>query len=404
MRKYLEVALGIFTSIGGFLEVGAIVTTAQAGAQFGYRLGWVLVLGTVCVIFLVEMSGRLSAVSRHTLQDAMRERFGAGFFLVTTIPGLVVDWLVLGAEIGGVAIALQLVTGIGYQWWAFPVAIAGWFFLWRGNLGLVENGVALLGLVALAFVVAAVKLHPPLHEMAAGLLPSIPPAERTSYWFLAVSILGALISPYLFFFYSSGAVEDQWDENHIGSNRFTAIVGMSFGAVLAFGVLVAAAVVFHPRGIQVARYEQAALMLIEPLGRLGLYLFAAALAITCFGALLEVALGRAYVFAQGFGWNYTLNSLPTDSARFSLVYTAMIGTSAALIALGIDPLALTVFSMALTAVTLPLVTVPFIVLMNDPAYLGEYRNGWIGNAAVVGISLLASLIALVAIPLQLMGG
>jgi Mn2+/Fe2+ NRAMP family transporter len=404
MRKYLEVALGIFTSIGGFLEVGAIATTAQAGARFGLRLSWVLLLGTICVIFLVEMSGRLSAVSKHTLQDAMRERFGAGFFVVTTIPGLVVDWLVLASEIGGVAIALQLVTGIGYRWWAFPVAIAGWLLLWKGNLGLVENGVATLGLVALAFVVAAVRLHPPLHEFAAGLLPSLPRSDGASYWFLAVSILGALISPYLFFFYSSGAIEDQWDENHIGSNRFSAIVGMSFGAVLAFGVLVAAAMVFHPRGIQVDRYEQVALMLIEPLGRPGLYLFAAALAITCFGAALEVALGRAYVFAQGFGWNYTLNSLPANSARFSLVYSGMIGSAAVLMALGIDPLALTVFSMALTAVTLPLVTIPFIVLMNDPAYVGEYRNHWIGNLAVVGISVLASLIALVAIPLQLMGG
>jgi Mn2+/Fe2+ NRAMP family transporter len=404
MKKYLEVALGIYTSIGGFLEVGAIATTAQAGAQFGFRLAWVLLLGTICVIFLVEMSGRLSAVSKHTLQDAMRERFGAGFYLVSTIPGLVVDWLVLGAEIGGVALALQLATGISYQWWALPVAFVAWLLLWNGNLGLVENGVSALGLVAIAFVVAAVRLHPPLHDLAAGLLPSLPRSDGASYWFLAVSILGALISPYLFFFYSSGAIEDQWDESHIGSNRFTAIVGMSFGGVLAFGVLAAAAMVFYPRGIQVDRYEQVALMLIEPLGRPGLYLFAAALAITCFGAALEVGLGRAYVFAQGFGWNYTLNSGPAHSARFSLVDSGMIWSAALLMVIGIDPLTQTVFSMALTAVTLPLVTVPFILLMNDPAYLGEYRNHWIGNVAVVGISLLASLIALVAIPLQLMGG
>ena len=404
MKKYLEVALGIFTSIGGFLEVGAIATTAQAGAQFGFRLAWVLLLGTICVIFLVEMSGRLSAVSKHTLQDAMRERFGAGFYLVSTIPGLVVDWLVLAAEIGGVALALQVVSGISYRWWALPVAFVGWLLLWKGSLGVVENGVSALGLVAIAFVVAAVRLHPPLHDLAAGLWPSLPRSDGASYWFLAVSILGALISPYLFFFYSSGAIEDQWDENHIGSNRFTAIVGMSFGGVLAFGVLAAAAMVFHPRGIQVDRYEQVALMLIEPLGRPGLYLFAGALAITCFGAALEVALGRAYVFAQGFGWNYTLNSLPAHSARFSLVYTGMIWSAALLMVIGIDPLTLTVFSMALTAVTLPLVTLPFIILMNDAAYLGEYRNHWIGNVAVVGISLLASLIALVAIPLQLMGG
>ena len=162
--------------------------------------------------------------------------------------------------------------------------------------------------------------------------------------------------------------------------------------------------VLRPRGIQVDRFEQAAVMLVEPLGRWGFYLFAATLAITCFGAALEVALARAYVFAQGFGWNYSVNSLPKDSARFSLVYTAMIATAAILIAVGVDPLGLTVLSMALTAVTLPLVTVPFIVLMNDEAYVGEHRNGWIGNVAVIGISLLASVIALVAIPLQLLGG
>ena len=145
MKKYLEVALGIFTSIGGFLEVGAIATTAQAGAQFGFRLAWVLLLGTICVIFLVEMSGRLSAVSKHTLQDAMRERFGAGFFLVSTIPGMVVDWLVLASEIGGVALGLQLVTGISYQWWAFPVAIAAWLLLFIASVRELGASILLMG-------------------------------------------------------------------------------------------------------------------------------------------------------------------------------------------------------------------------------------------------------------------
>jgi Mn2+/Fe2+ NRAMP family transporter len=71
---------------------------------------------------------------------------------------------------------------------------------------------------------------------------------------------------------------------------------------------------------------------------------------------------------------------------------------------GIDPLKLTLFSMALTALTLPLVTFPFLILMNDRDYVGEHGNGWISNAAVIVISLLASLLALVAIPLQLLGG
>jgi Mn2+/Fe2+ NRAMP family transporter len=67
-------------------------------------------------------------------------------------------------------------------------------------------------------------------------------------------------------------------------------------------------------------------------------------------------------------------------------------------------LKLTLFSMALTSLTLPIVTLPFLILMNDPDYVGEYGNHWISNAAVIVTSLLASILALVTIPLQLMGG
>lgn len=67
MKKILEIALGIVTSIGGFLDVGAIATAAEAGSTYGFKLIWVIILGTICVIFLVEMSGRLAAVSKHTL-------------------------------------------------------------------------------------------------------------------------------------------------------------------------------------------------------------------------------------------------------------------------------------------------------------------------------------------------
>ena len=55
MTKVFEVALGIVTSIGGFLEAGSLATSAQAGAEFGFQLLWVIALGTLCLIFLVEM-------------------------------------------------------------------------------------------------------------------------------------------------------------------------------------------------------------------------------------------------------------------------------------------------------------------------------------------------------------
>lgn len=404
MKKILEIALGIVTSIGGFLDVGAIATAAEAGSTFGFQLIWAIVLGTICVIFLVEMSGRLAALSKHTLAAAVRERFGFNFYIIPLVAEVAVDFLVLAAEIGGVCIALQLVTGISFQWFALPVAFAIWSLIWYGNFSIIENGISLLGLITLAFVVATFKLHPSLTQIGSGLLPTLPRQDTPHYLFIAVSILGALISPYLFYFYSSGAVEDKWDEGHIGVNRAVATLGMSFGSVVSLGLLIVAALVLHPKGIQVDSYEQAALMLTEPFGYWGFILFAASLGIACFGAALEVTLDTAYIVAQAFGWSWGENLKPKDAARFSLVYTVFVFLASLLMAIGIDPLQLTLFSMAITAVILPPVILPFLVLMNDKLYVGKYRNGFLSNSVVIFTMVLAFVLAIVAIPLEIIGG
>src|SRR6185312_14612874 len=104
-----------------------------------------------------------------TLPDAMRERFGIRFFLVPLVTVALVSFLVLASEIGGVCLALQFATGIPFQWWALPVAAALWLFLWKGTFGLVEKGASILGLVTLAFVVGALKLHPQPADLGTGL-------------------------------------------------------------------------------------------------------------------------------------------------------------------------------------------------------------------------------------------
>ena len=124
---------------------------------------------------------------------------------------------------------------------------------------------------------------------------------------------------------------------------------------------------------------------------------------TCLGATLEISLEMAYLVAQGVGWRWGESLKPREAARFSLVYTLVIPAAAALMLVGIDPLKLTNLSMALTAVSLPVTVVPMLVLMNDPQYMGERGNGWISNAAVLAVSVLACVVALVAIPLQLFG-
>ncbi|HSU14773.1 MAG TPA: divalent metal cation transporter [Longimicrobium sp.] len=404
-KQLVEVALGVLTSIGGYLDVGAIATSSQAGAEFGFRHLWVIGLGTLAVVFLLEMSGRFAAVSRHTIREGMRERLGFSFFVTTCSAEVVVDVLILASEIGGISLALQLVTGVPARWWAVPVGLFAWLLLWKGTFGVLEKGVALLGLVTLAFVVAVVRLHPAVGEVARGFIPGGGGGDAAHYWFVAVSILGALISPYLFYFYSAGAVEDGWGKDHIATNRMVAGVGMTFGSVVACSVLIVAAVVFLPRGIHVDQYEQVALGLTSALGgSWGFYLFAASLGIACLGAALEVSLAIPYVLAQGLGWVWGENKKPSAAPRFAITYTIAIVLGVVPILLGVDPLKLTVFSMALTAVFLPLAIFPFLVLMNDERYLGEHRNGRLSNFVVIASVCIAFVLALVTIPLEIMGG
>ena len=404
MKRILDLTLGIVTSIGGFLEAGSIITAIQAGAVFGYKLLWAIALGTLGLMLLVEQSGRLAAVTGRTVGDALRERFGIDFFIIPLATGLIVSFLVLASEIGGVSLALQMATGISFQWWAMPVAFAGWFLLWKGNFGIVEKGASLLGLVTIVFVVAALKLHPDWGRVGVGLLPTPPDHDGARYWYLAVSIIGASISPYLYMFYSSGAVEDGWGTDDLSTNKATAVLGMSFGGVLSAAVLIIAALVFLPRGIQVDRYEQAGLLLPPVLGHTGFVLFLASLGIACFGATTEITLAMAYLLAQGLGWDWSENAKPKQNARFSLTYTVTFLLAGIVMAAGIDPLKLTNFSMMLTAASLPVTVIPMFVLMNDEALVGEHRNRWFSNAALGALSIVTIVVLLSAVPLQILGG
>jgi len=403
MKKPFEVALGIVTSVGGFLEIGSITTAAQAGASFGYQLIWSVALGAILIGFLIEMSGRFAAVSKHTIPDAMRERFGVNFFAVVLIIMFGVSLLTLGAEVGGVAAALELATGISIPVWAIPVTFVSWILLWKATFGVLENGVSGLGLVTVAFAVGAVKLHPDYVGAAHGLIPTFPAHDAAHYWFIAVSVLGASVSPYLYYFYSSGAIEEGWDKSFVPMNRIVAAVGMTFGGLLSIAVLVCAARVFHPANIEVQKYQQLPQLLSTPLGHAGFWLFVASLGIGCFGATLEIALALSYLVAQGFGWNWGKDQRPSEDARFSLTYTAIIVIAGLLSLVGLDPLKLTEMAMALTSASLPVGVLPFLILMNDREYLGEQTNGHIGNGVVMFVSVIAMIVAVVAIPLEIAG-
>jgi len=136
----------------------------------------------------------------------------------------------------------------------------------------------------------------------------------------------------------------------------------------------------------------------------GFIFFAMSMLFACLGAALEISLAIGYFFAQGFGWKWSENLTPSRDARFCFTYTIIIMLAAIPLLFGIDPIKVTIVSMALTSATLPLAIVPFLFLMNDPIYLGKHRNGWVSNAVVVIVVLISFVLAVISIPLEIMGG
>jgi len=349
------------------------------------------------------MSGRFAAVTKKAIPEAVREHFGVRAWLVPFVLLALVHLLTLAAELGGIAFALQLLTGVPFAAWAIPVGVLVWLFLWRVTFDTVEYSTAMLGMVTLCFVVAAVTIHPPRGELLRSLLPSMPTHDGAKYWLYAVSIIGALIAPYLFYFYSSGAIEDKWDQTYIWINRGVSVIGMTFGAMVTAGLIIVAGGVLHPQHISVDSVNQAALMLPQIFPFWGFALFAVSMGIACLGAACEVGLSFAYMVSQTFGWRWGESLEPAKDARFALTYTGAILFASIVIAIGLDPLKITIYTMALNATVLPIVSIPFLMLMNDKRLLRQFANGPLSNFGTVAIVILSIVLFFVSFPLLMLG-
>ena len=97
MKKALELFLGILTAMGGFVEIGELTFSINAGVRFGYSLLWILVLGTIGIIVYCEMAGRVAAVRQQPVFDIIRERVGFGAGLITLIAATLVNLLTCAA-------------------------------------------------------------------------------------------------------------------------------------------------------------------------------------------------------------------------------------------------------------------------------------------------------------------
>lgn len=406
MKKILGLALGILTAIGGFLDIGDMVTNAVVGSRFGLSLAWVVGVGVVGICLFASMSGRVAAVSGRATFEIIRERLGPRAAGANLAASFLINLLTLTAEVGGIALALQLASSVEPRLWIPVAALALWLVVWRTKFSIMENVTGIVGLTLVVFAVAVFQLGPDWSELAEQAFhPSVPGTEGPAvYWYYAIALFGAAMTPYEVFFFSSGAVEERWTVKDLAQSRLNVLVGFPFGGVLSIAIAACAAIVFLPAGIEVSSLSQIVLPVALAGGKLALAVVIVGIVAATFGAALETSLSSGYTLAQFMGWSWGKFRRPARAARFHLTMIVCILVAAGVLMTSVDPIKVTEFSVVFSAIALPLTYLPILVVANDPEYMGEHVNGRVTNGLALVYLVIIVAASVAAIPLMIATG
>ena len=399
MKAILQIALGIIAAIGGFVDIGDLVFNTQAGATFGYDLVWAVPIGVVGIGIYAEMCGRVAAVTKRPVFDVIRMRMGLSIGLVVLVASLFVNLLTVAAEIGGVAIVLQLFFDAPFTLFALLGALALVAIIWFTPFEGIERLFGYVGLTLFVFVAVALHEHPDWHEFGRGLVPD---AKSSSlYWYFVIGLISAALMPYEVYFYSSGGVEEGWTPSDLLVNRLNAVIGYGIGGLLSLGLMVASAQLFEPAGIEPDHLGTVALLGQLSYGETGLVIGLLGMLFAIGGAAVDACFAGAYSVAQFAGWEWGKYRRPSGAPRFTLAWLVFFALGLTILMTGIDPVELTEYSVVLSVVALPLTYFPIMLIARDRTYMGEHVNGPIARVLGWLYFVVILVVAAAAIPLLL---
>jgi NRAMP (natural resistance-associated macrophage protein)-like metal ion transporter len=388
---------GLITTNAGN-DAGAIATYSQAGAEFGFRMLWILALITVSLAVVNEMLARMAVVTGKGLADLIRERFGVRGTTLAMLLLLVANTVTTMAEFAGIAAALELFHVPKYA--SVPlVGLVIWLVIVRGSYPVVERVLLSIGVVYLAYILSGVLSHPDWSAVGRGVL--VPrPAATLGYFLLAIGLIGTTIAPWMLFYLQSSVAEKGIPNEQLAYSRLDAISGAIFADVVAFFIVVAAAVALSGKldahalaNMQATDYARA---LSPVVGSAAFVLFGIGL----LGASLlsggVVPLSTAYTITEAFGWERGVGQRFGEAPAFFGIFTGLIvlGGLAVLIP-GVPLVSMILLSQEINGLILAAILVFMMVLVNDRRIMGRYVNGPVVN--VIGGATVALLLGLIAL-------
>jgi Mn2+/Fe2+ NRAMP family transporter len=376
-------------------DAGGIATTSVVGAHFGYDLLWALLLLTVALAVVQEMSARLGVATGSGLLDLVRERYGIGWALLAVAVILIANGGVTATEFLGVAAAAEI-FGVS-RYLAVPIAAIGlWVLLLYGNYRSAERVFLAMTLVFLAYPAAAYLAHPDWGAVLHGfLVPSFSMDQQ--HLLLLVALIGTTITPYQQLFQQSAVVEKGVGPPHYRVERADAYLGAIVGNLIWAFVIIATAATLRPAGITDITTASDASRALEPLaGPAAAGLFALGLLGASLLAGAVVPLATAYSVSEAFGFRKGVGLDYRRAPTFYSLFTGLIafGAVVALIP-GIPIVGLLVAIQVFNGILLPVV-LGFIILMASSGRLmrslantmAQRALGWITLVVVSAADLL----------------
>lgn len=255
----------------GYMDPGNWATDLAGGSQFGYTLIWVLLMSNLMALLLQSLSARLGIVRRRDLAQANRETYPRSVnFALYVLAEIAIAATDL-AEVLGMAIGLQLLTGIPLIWGVLITVLDTFLLLLLQRLGMRKMEAFIIGLVfiiGISFLIEIILAKPKLGEVVTGFIPHIP---NDTALYIAIGIIGATVMPHNLYLHSALVQtrkikrDKKGIKKAIRLNVFDSAIALNLAFFVNAAILILAAAVFFKTGRTDVAEIKTAHELLQPL-------------------------------------------------------------------------------------------------------------------------------------------
>jgi len=395
-------------------DPSGIATYSQAGTQFGFQLGWTLLLTYPLMVAIQAISARVGRTTGKGIAGVVRAHYPNWLLLGIVALLFTANTLNIGADLGAMAetgrLLLPGVPGSAYVVGFGAVCTLGQIFCKHKRYVSILKWLT-LSLFAYFAIVMVVRV--PWLEFTKGLFwPRL--SVDQEFWLTVVAILGTTISPYLFFWQAAQEVEDTKAEpfdrplredpdegpNALARIKLDTMVGMGFSNLVALAIMVTSAATLHQAGITEVDSAARAAQALQPLaGNLAVVLFSIGIIGTGLLSIPVLAGSAAYALGEARGWPVGLERKPLHAKAFygAIALATLLGAAANIFEL--NPVKALVWSAVLNGIVAVPVLVLLMLLSTSEKIMGQFRIsgvwtvlGWVGTG-VMGVASGAFILA-----------